>query len=210
MTGICSILPPLTAPWTSTISCIPLIPRPALPPANPDYAGDYDENLDRNASQLYDQIVGLYIVPAGSQTDVPTDTAQAIELSAETLELLCGGTATLTADVYPWTLTDQTVTWSSSNEAVATVHDGTVTATGAGTATITATTRAKPNLSASCTITVDRVPDIRFSGLIYGADNIPVWAGLPAAIPEITPLWDKATVMSQAVSWMRPFMSMTT
>ena len=145
-------------------------------PANPDYAGDYDENLDRNASQLYDQIVGLYIVPAGSQTDVPTDTAQAIELSAETLELLCGGTATLTADVYPWTLTDQTVTWSSSNEAVATVHDGTVTATGAGTATITATTRAKPNLSASCTITVDRVPDIRFSGLIYGADNIPVWA----------------------------------
>lgn len=75
-------------------------------PANPDYAGDYDENLDRNASQLYDQIVGLYIVPAGSQTDVPTDTAQAIELSAETLELLCGGTATLTADVYPWTLTD--------------------------------------------------------------------------------------------------------
>ena len=26
-------------------------------PANPDYAGDYDENLDRNASQLYDQIV---------------------------------------------------------------------------------------------------------------------------------------------------------
>ena len=91
-------------------------------PANPDYAGDYDENLDRNASQLYDQIVGLYIVPAGSQTDVPTDTAQAIELSAETLELLCGGTATLTADVYPWTLTDQTVTWSSSNEAVATVH----------------------------------------------------------------------------------------
>ena len=152
-------------------------------PANPDYAGDYDENLDRNASQLYDQIVGLYIVPAGSQTDVPTDTAQAIELSAETLELLCGGTATLTADVYPWTLTDQTVTWSSSNEAVATVHDGTVTATGAGTATITATTRAKPNLSASCTITVDRVPDIRFSGLIYGADNIPVWAEFTSSNP---------------------------
>ena len=152
-------------------------------PANPDYAGDYDENLDRNASQLYDQIVGLYIVPAGSQTDVPTDTAQAIELSAETLELLCGGTATLTADVYPWTLTDQTVTWSSSNEAVATVHDGAVTATGAGTATITATTRAKPNLSASCTITVDRVPDIRFSGLIYGADNIPVWAEFTSSNP---------------------------
>ena len=114
---------------------------------------------------------------------MPTDTAQAIELSAETLELLCGGTATLTADVYPWTLTDQTVTWSSSNEAVATVHDGTVTATGAGTATITATTRAKPNLSASCTITVDRVPDIRFSGLIYGADNIPVWAEFTSSNP---------------------------
>ena len=63
------------------------------------------------------------------------------------------------------------------------MHDGTVTATGAGTATITATTRAKPNLSASCTITVDRVPDIRFSGLIYGADNIPVWAEFTSSNP---------------------------
>ncbi len=157
-------------------------------PVNPDYAGGY-ENLSQDASQLYDQVVGLYIVPAGSEDDVPADTAQAIELSTEALELLCGGTATVIADVYPWTLTDQSVTWTSSDEAVATVQGGVVTATGAGTATITATTHAKPNLSASCTVTVDAVPDISFSGLIYGADNTPVWAEFTSSNPAAyTPL----------------------
>ena len=150
---------------------------------NPDYAGDYQENLSQDASQLYDQVVGLYIVPAGTQDEAPTDTAQAIELSDEKLELLCGGTATVTADVYPWTLTDQSVTWASSNEAVATVQGGVITATGAGSATITATTNAKPNLSASCTVQVDAVPEISFSGLVYGADNTPVWAQFSSSNP---------------------------
>ena len=52
-------------------------------------------------------------------------------------------TSQLTATVTPDTVTDKTVTWSSSNTAVATVNaNGLVTAVAQGTATITATSRA--------------------------------------------------------------------
>ena len=49
---------------------------------------------------------------------------------------------------------DKTVTWSSSNEAVATVVNGLVTAVAEGTAVITASAGGK---SASCTVTVPHV-----------------------------------------------------
>ena len=63
-----------------------------------------------------------------------------------------GETVTLTATVAPDNATDKTVTWSSSNTAVATVVDGVVTAVKAGTATITA---ACGNFSATCEVTVE-------------------------------------------------------
>jgi hypothetical protein len=55
-------------------------------------------------------------------------------------ELKVGETAELTAEVLPEDATDLTVTWSSSDEEIATVdEDGVVTAKSAGTVTITAT-----------------------------------------------------------------------
>jgi RHS repeat-associated protein len=63
-------------------------------------------------------------------------------------------TAQLTATVSPSNATNQTVTWSSSNSAVATVsNSGLVTAKTEGTATITATT-ADGNRTATCATTV--------------------------------------------------------
>ena len=63
----------------------------------------------------------------------------AVELDLHELSLTTGDTATLTATVTP--AGASSVTWSSSNTAVATVDDsGVVTATGAGDAVITATT----------------------------------------------------------------------
>lgn len=87
----------------------------------------------------------------------PTIAATSVEIGQETLTLTTEGeTATLTATVLPNNATDGSVTWTSSNEAVATVSsDGVVTAVANGTATITATTNDGTNLTASCTVTVN-------------------------------------------------------
>ncbi len=74
-----------------------------------------------------------------------------ITLNKENLELVEGNSETLTATVSPNDATDRTVSWSSSNDAVATVKDGTITAVKEGEATITAKAGEK---TASCKVVV--------------------------------------------------------
>ena len=64
----------------------------------------------------------------------------AISLNKTSLELVEDDTETLTATVSPDDATDKTVSWTSSNEDVAKVKDGTVTAIKEGNANITANT----------------------------------------------------------------------
>lgn len=86
-----------------------------------------------------------------------------IQLDQHELELNVGEEATLVATVLPETAS-QTVTWSSSDESVATVSEtGTVTAVSAGEVVITATT-VTGGKTDSCTITVkDVVPVVTYS-----------------------------------------------
>ena len=65
--------------------------------------------------------------------------------------IIAGYKALLTATVLPANATDRTITWSSSNEAVATVNNGEVTALLAGSTYITATAGEK---TAKCFVTV--------------------------------------------------------
>ena len=76
-----------------------------------------------------------------------------ISLNKTTLTLTEGESETLVATVTPDDATDKTVTWSSSDSAVATVDNGKVTAVKEGTATITAKAGDK---SATCTVTVNK------------------------------------------------------
>ena len=76
-----------------------------------------------------------------------------VSLNKTTLSLEVGQTATLVATVTPADATDKTVTWSSTNEAVATVIDGQVKAIAAGEATIVVTTT-DGALTAQCAVTV--------------------------------------------------------
>jgi len=77
-----------------------------------------------------------------------------VSISRSSLSLNVGENSTLTAEVSPSNATNKTITWTSSNNSVATVDStGKVTAIGAGTATITATADGK---SSSCTVTVIR------------------------------------------------------
>lgn len=78
-----------------------------------------------------------------------------ISLDQETAVVAMGSTITLTPTVkLPTTLTDTSVTWTTSDSAIATVADGVVTGVAAGTATITATSVADTTKSASCVVTV--------------------------------------------------------
>lgn len=73
-----------------------------------------------------------------------------ISLSASTASVEAGKAVTLTATVTPNDTTDSIV-WSSSNNSLATVENGVVTAISSGSVTITATCG---NYSATCAITV--------------------------------------------------------
>lgn len=79
-------------------------------------------------------------------------------LDKTSLDFTVGGKATLNATVTPENA-DQTVTWTSSDKAVATVDDkGNVTAIAAGNTTIT--TETVNGLKATCTVTVVKEPVI--------------------------------------------------
>jgi hypothetical protein len=74
-----------------------------------------------------------------------------ITLDRTSVELTEGETTTLVATVAPDDATVKMVAWSTSDETIATVADGAVTAVKAGTATITAKAGGK---KATCTVTV--------------------------------------------------------
>ncbi len=78
-----------------------------------------------------------------------------ITLNKTSTSISVGNSEKLTAKVTPNNATDKSVTWTSSDNSVATVApDGTVTAVKAGTATITATAEGGNGTSATCTVTV--------------------------------------------------------
>ena len=90
------------------------------------------------------------------EMEPPTVLATSIELDQSAVSLGEGMTLQLNATVQPEDATDKSLTWTSSNEAIATVdNNGLVTAIAPGTATITAATNDGSNLTASCSVTVE-------------------------------------------------------
>lgn len=83
-----------------------------------------------------------------------------ITLDKTTLSLVIGESFTLTATVKPDDATDKTVTWSSSDESVARVDNGKVTAVNAGQAKISA---AVGNITTSCNV------------VVYQSDNVIIY-----------------------------------
>ena len=105
-----------------------------------------------------------------------------VNLDETTMGLLTGETGQLTAAVTPGNATNQQVNWSSSDESVATVANGIITAKSAGTATITATTQ-EGSFTATCTVTVSNMPssDASLSSLTVSQGTL-----TPAFDPAIT------------------------
>ena len=121
-----------------------------------------------------------------------------VRLSESTVGIVEGSTYKLTATVLPENTTDsKNVSWSSNNEAIATVDaNGTVTAKRAGTAVITATsTNGK---SAGCTVTVEKkqipVTEVRLSESTVGIVEGSTYKLTATVLPE-------NTTDSKSVSW---------
>ena len=102
---------------------------------------------------------GIYFDPAVvNWSDVDYIFPDLVVFDKTHLELVAGGsTGTITAAVYPTDATDNTLTWTSSAPAVATVADGVVTPLTAGSTIITATTNVG-GLTATCLVTVTAAP----------------------------------------------------
>jgi len=99
-----------------------------------------------------------------------------VTLNKSTLNLIVGGAGEqLTATVSPGNATNKGVFWDSSNKAVATVNNGTVTAVSPGTSEITVTT-AERGFTAKCTVTV--IPGIvPVSGIALNKNTLSLTAG---------------------------------
>ncbi|MGE5396098.1 MAG: Ig-like domain-containing protein, partial [Chitinophagales bacterium] len=98
-----------------------------------------------------------------------------VSLDNVSMTLEEGQSGTLTATVAPDNATNKAVAWSSSNEAVATVSNGFVSAVASGTATITVTT-ADGGFIANCEVTVTP-PIISVTGVSLDKESMTLLAG---------------------------------
>ena len=113
-------------------------------------AGTYSIKREGSDNVRLGVVVLKFISSGGGET---TTAVTGVSLNKPSTSLEAGQTETLTATVTPSDATNQNVTWSTSNSAVATVANGVVSAVGQGTATITVTTE-DGTKTATCTVTV--------------------------------------------------------
>lgn len=106
------------------------------------------QNANTSNTQLRIKTIQITYTKSGGNTSVSS-----VSLNHSTLSLEVGETSTLIATVLPNNATNKTVTWSSSNAAVATVSDGVVAAVSAGSTTITVKTE-DGDKTATCNVTV--------------------------------------------------------
>ena len=150
------------------------------------------------ANQFYDHLVGLYVVPANTVTLPTTAQATKVELSEHALTLLKGSAYQLSASVIPWLASDKTVTWTSSNTDVVSVdQNGEIKTLAVGEADITVASKANPALTDVCHVTVEALPEIKASALIYGDDSKAYWSEFST---DNTAAWTKVAEGSSYVA----------
>ena len=97
-----------------------------------------------------------------------------ITLNQTSKTMTIGEIFSLSETVAPSNATNPKISWSSSNPSIASVENGKVTAKGKGTATITVTSEDGSKKTASCTVTVLKLPEsVRVTGshALYLNDN---------------------------------------
>lgn len=121
---------------------------------------------------------------------------EGISVNPTSLEMEVDDTYKLTATVTPEDATDKTITWRSSDRAIATVaEDGTVTAIAAGTATIYASS--SNGLTAECAVTVNPAYEEVMSITLTNTELIMIEGDSTDLIAIVSP--DNAT--DKSVTW---------
>ena len=127
--------------------------------------------------------------------------ATGVELDRTTMSLTLGmdTSGTLNAAVLPENATNQSVTWTSSNEAVATVSGGIVTPVGEGETEITVTTDDGGH-TAVCKVTITKPAEISATGVELDRTTMSLTLGVDTSgVLKATVLPEGAT--NQSVTW---------
>ena len=107
-------------------------------PNSPDNSGSTEDDTQEGEGSIIKNVTG-------------------VSLNQEEISLTVGGTFTLVATITPSKADNKNVTWTSSNEGVASVENGVVTALAVGTTNITVTTE-DGGFTASCKVDVLAAP----------------------------------------------------
>jgi len=119
-----------------------------------------------------------------------------VTLDKTATTIAVGGHEQLVPMVQPSDATNQNVTWSSSNSAVATVSNGLVSGVGAGTATITVRTE-DGNKTATCAVTVTPAP-VAVTGVSLNKSATTIFVG---GHEQLTPTIQPGNATNQNVTW---------
>lgn len=142
-----------------------------------------DGSEDKN---VIDQLVSGCTVEYDPQDTIPVE---GVTLDTEIL-MGVDETATLTATVSPGDAANKNLVWTSSDESIATVENGTVKGIAPGTATITATSQQNSGAVAECTVTVK---SFHIESATYTIDRT---QGIIKGVPKMTALGDFLTNIS--------------
>ena len=114
---------------------------------------------------------GGYTATCSVTVQAPVVNVESVSLNPDSLTLSIGQSESIEFSVFPENATNRNVTWSSSDDSVATVEEGVITAVNAGTATITVTTE-DGGYTATCSVTVNpQQPVAKYTVTFYDGET---------------------------------------
>jgi len=136
-------------------------------------------------------------IPAVQAEDTTTVAVTGVSLDKVTETITVGGTSQLTATVDPADASNQSVTWASDQETVATVNSsGLITAVSEGTANITVST-VDGSYTAACAVTVNAAT-VAVTGVSLDKVTETITVG---GTRQLTATVDPADASNQSVTW---------
>lgn len=137
----------------------------------------------------------VYLFKQEASSSIPVT---GVSLNESSATVVMGSTLTLTATVEPSNATNKNVTWSSSDETIATVLNGIVTPVAVGgPVTITATTE-DGNKTATCTVIVNAPAPISVTGVSLNESNVSVSVG---STLTLTATIEPSNATNKNVTW---------